>query len=1379
MRTQKLNSRSIRNAFYIWFTCLIALVIFSGVEAKDWSTYRHDNTRSGITGEHLSPPLSLHWVFTPNHAPKPAWMKPAEELPRMHSDRAHHVTIADGKVYFGSSVDNKIYAIDVKTGKVLWAFFTEGPVRFAPAIWKNRIYFGSDDGYVYCLRAGDGIPVWKYRAGPSDERIIGNGRMISLWPVRTSVLVEDGVVYFGAGVFPYEGIYICALKSDDGTVIWRNDTIGDHAHELEYGGISPQSYLVASEDILYVPSGRAMPAAFDRESGEFLYYCSPGGHVGGTWALVMEGELIAGVEASGTPAKVAYDERTGTRKGDAYAWFPGLDMVITPEVAYTLSEEGIHAIDRTAYPDISKILSSLREERKNLGAILTDVRGKLSQVAEDARTDLDSQVDKITDRINSLSLEEEKLLKTMACKWQYYRKGLSSLILAGDAIFAGGDGIVLALDARTGKELWNYQINGVSLGIAVSDGKLFVSTDKGPVYCFGKEKSDVFENRPDIEPSPYPKDELTSVYEAAADTILRETGIKKGYCLILDCDIGRLAYEIAKRTELKVVGIEDDPKKVEMAKNKLDKAGLYGSRVVVEQWRLSSLPDCFANLIVSDGMMTLRKTGMPEEEIFRVLRPCGGVAYIPDAGYQIQIAGYECRESSIQHLLMAVRGKLEGAGSWTQLYGNPQNTACSDDQLVKAPLSVLWFGEPGPEKMVERHGRATSPVSIDGRLFIQGAEVIMAYDAYNGTFLWEKNIPGAVRVRADVDGGNLAATEDGLYIAAYDKCYRLNPATGEIIRTYDVPASSDDSPRRWGYVSCTGNILFGSAAMPLKMDYAAFWKNFVKDDGTWKSADAVPPEYKNQYKIYTSNYPVPDEDALAAFHRGGVLWRPMSDQPAWGSQRSPKGALTEAMMTGDAVFAMDTETGKLLWIHHGKRIANIAVAVGDGQIFFAEASVAEQQKKEAFEERQRLVENGIYEKSVEAELGPEDADVRFIFALDTSTGEKLWEKPLDLTGCGGDKMGLAYHDDAALLLFFGHYSNHDGGLFREGSLMWRRITALSVSTREVAWSRPLNYLRRPLIVGDNIIIEPRACDVRTGQIKTRSHPITGEQTTWEFLRPGHSCGITSAAPNCIFYRSYCTAIYDLAEDRGLTLFGGIRPGCWINLISANGLLLFPEASSGCTCSFPIRCSVAMKSKTSRKTRDWTVFITSGDMTPVRHFAANFGAPGDMRDDKNTIWFGYPRPKVEYGVKFNLSEEIIQGMGYFCQDFKDARVEGSEAPWLFTSGCLGFVQCKIPLINNTQGEEPGVYTVRIGFMALSGDEPDERVFDIKLQDDVVIKDFDILKESGSPDKAVIKEFKGIKVVDNLVVKFVPKLLNPLITQAPLINFIEVIRGNPED
>ncbi|MFC1543502.1 PQQ-binding-like beta-propeller repeat protein, partial [Candidatus Neomarinimicrobiota bacterium] len=373
MKDQSLASRIglhlgrnyIMYAIPIILVCLVnASINWDFLRPEGWMTYRHDNARSGISTARLTTPLALRWVYQPTHAPQPAWPAPAEELERIHFDNAYHVTTSGGRVYFGSSVDNKVYAISAKTGEVQWTFFAEGPVRYTPTVWKGQIYFGSDDGYVYCLGAKNGKLIWKYRAGPSDEKVLGNGRMISLWPVRTSVLVDEGIVYFGAGVFPYEGLYICALDASDGTPIWKNDTVGDLEHEVEFSGISPQSYLIASEDVLYVPSGRAMPAAFDRKSGEFLYYMSPPGKVGGTWALLDESNLVTGVDFSGTPAKVSYDELTGETKDDVHAWFPGIDLVVTPDFAYTLTEDGIYAIDRAEYLNISDSRDAIRMEQR-------------------------------------------------------------------------------------------------------------------------------------------------------------------------------------------------------------------------------------------------------------------------------------------------------------------------------------------------------------------------------------------------------------------------------------------------------------------------------------------------------------------------------------------------------------------------------------------------------------------------------------------------------------------------------------------------------------------------------------------------------------------------------------------------------------------------------------------------------------------------------------------------------------------------------------------------------------------------------------------------------------------------------------------------------
>ena len=63
--------------------------------------------------------------------------------------------------------------------------------------------------------------------------------------------------------------------------------------------------------------------------------------------------------------------------------------------------------------------------------------------------------------------------------------------------------------------------------------------------------------RQTVDESPFPADERTPVFAAAAEQIVRTTGIERGYCLVLGCGTGRLAYELAKPgTELQICGIE-------------------------------------------------------------------------------------------------------------------------------------------------------------------------------------------------------------------------------------------------------------------------------------------------------------------------------------------------------------------------------------------------------------------------------------------------------------------------------------------------------------------------------------------------------------------------------------------------------------------------------------------------------------------------------------------------------------------------------------------------------------------------------------------------------------------------------------------------------
>ena len=141
------------------------------------SEYLGNNQRDGFVDASIPTEPVLLWTYQQRHAPQSAWPEPYGELQFIDFDYADQTTFGHGLVFFGSSADHTIRALDQQTGVERWTFYTEGPVRFAPVLHKERLYAVSDDGNLYCLDTTDGTLVWKLRLAPGDERAVGEGRL--------------------------------------------------------------------------------------------------------------------------------------------------------------------------------------------------------------------------------------------------------------------------------------------------------------------------------------------------------------------------------------------------------------------------------------------------------------------------------------------------------------------------------------------------------------------------------------------------------------------------------------------------------------------------------------------------------------------------------------------------------------------------------------------------------------------------------------------------------------------------------------------------------------------------------------------------------------------------------------------------------------------------------------------------------------------------------------------------------------------------------------------------------------------------------------------------------------------------------------------------
>jgi len=187
-----------------------------------------------------------------------------------------------------------------------------------------------------------------------------------------------------------------------------------------------------------------------------------------------------------------------------------------------------------------------------------------------------------------------------------------------------------------------------------------------------------------------------------------------------------------------------------------------------------------------------------------------------------------------------------------------------------------------------------------------------------------------------------------------------------------------------------------------------------------------------------------------------------------------------------------------------------------------------------------------------------------IVALDEKTGDRLWEIAPGDHGGAAQMFFVCYKDDVLSV------ARSTRGVYKiwaygaaDGKQLWSK-------SHRATHTHHGGHRRKTVIVGQTLLQEPVAYDLRTGKRK------------WTVaLR--HKCGSLSASANYLFgrYRAQNHHIFDigvLAGSRKGTaierLTSVTRPGCWINMITAGGLVLAPEASSGCSCGFPIRATMA-------------------------------------------------------------------------------------------------------------------------------------------------------------------------------------------------------------
>ncbi|MBI5395434.1 MAG: PQQ-binding-like beta-propeller repeat protein [Verrucomicrobia bacterium] len=1062
----KLN-RAVRNFVLVYLSSLAS--------AADWPMYRADAGRSGCTPESLPAKLELRWTYR-SATPRPAW--PSSE--RLAYDFAHQPILMGDTVVLGSTVDDSVVALDAADGRMRWKFLTGGPVRFAAAGWRDRVFVASDDGWLYALALADGRVLWKHRGGPDSRMCLGNERMISRWPARGGPVVVEDTVYYAAGIWPSGGVHIHALDAESGRVVWSNDRTGQmympqpHCGAKAQSGVAPQGNLLAAAEHLFVPTGRAVPAAFRRADGELEHYLlQENGSIGGSRALVADKFVVNGgcflEQATGKLAaragrgvfSVAPEgvlQFTGAQLL-AYRWG---EVETRDRKGHTVLSRGLK---KHAQVDLSPETVAVRraalasETLKSLKPLFrTDIVFKDADPAVAQQTGLERVLSQSRPEVEQLGASVRPFMPDA------YERACEIIAAGGEAV-CGSSGSVAIVDLKTNCIRWKRQVKGDAVGLAAAQGTLLVSTTAGVIYCFGEGKSAApvaKQSTPAKKPSAEDADSALTAKE-----VLQKSGVREGFCLVAGCGDGGLALELARKSKLHVIAIESDPAKVGRTRQMLADTGVYGSRVSVIEGKLdeSLFPRYFADLIVSSAPLD-------NALIEKLQRPDGGVICFGQPG----------------SLQVRRRGPLEGAGLWTHQNSDAANTLCSDDTLVRGPLEISWYHN-GTLEIADRHAQAPAPLFNHGVLVVEGVHGLCGMDAYNGRPRWVYPI---AKILSDWDGvhhdvgvgeagSNFCLGDDSVFVRTGRRCLKLDLATGRKLAEFTTPADGASTNRNWGYVAYADGLLYGTA--------------------------------------------------LNNEHTVSVRYQSIRMR-------------TESVL----LFAYDAKTGKLLWRYKPEHsLRNNAIAISDGRLYLIDRPLA-------------LADRITAPKPTGKQgppLKPGDQPGGTMVALDARSGAALWKTNDDVFGTQ-----LAVSSKQGVLLMFYQAVKHK--FFKLPSEVGGRLAAFNTANGQRLWDQAATHKTRPIINGDTIYAEGGAWKIKTG-----------EEVPWSFER-SYGCGQIAASRHLMLFRSATLGYLDLSRDAGTENFGGIRPSCWFNAIPAGGMVLVPDGSSKCACSYQMQAWLALQ-----------------------------------------------------------------------------------------------------------------------------------------------------------------------------------------------------------
>ncbi len=1382
--------------------CFVFVCAPPSIRASDWPQWRYEAARGGVTPHELSTNLRLHWE---RQLPRPAPAWPSNQA-KLQFDVASHAVCAVGLVIVNSSLHDNVVALDSRTGQERWRFYAEAPIRLAPIAAKSRVYFASDDGWLYCVSLETGKLFWKFNGAPSSRKVLGNQRLISSWPARGGPVLDNDRIYFACSIWPFMGVFIHAVDAETGESIWTNSGDGTNFTVQPHGApafatIGPQGHLVVSDDYLIVPGGRSVPAVYDKHTGQlkhFEYDNKRGGH----HVFAADDYYFVG--------NTTYDLSGGTQ-------LKGAPVLAGPSLIY---------------------------------AAKRSIAGKSRVGHRQTQTTVDKHGQK---RSKSTVRRETRFAKHIGIPVGTVH------LQTGSVLWAVHDRRIQAFDLNATAPLqpmWQQSIDADVWQMIAANDRLFVITRGNRLLCFG----------PGRKPA-VPQEQRTRLVETTgSDTsalvrhVLQNTEDLTGYAVVLGIGTGQLIDQLLGRTDLHLIVLDKEASRVDASRRQMEQSGHYGRRVSVHtDLTATDLPPYLANLIIaeSDTLVSQFVTPGNLSDWYQVLRPYGGKACVPlnqvqqrQWSEQLRRLGLHgaqfTRSGPIQALTRL--GPLAGSDDWSHQYGNAAQSGVSLDFRVKAPLGVLWFGGPSHEGILPRHGHGPAPQVAGGRIVIEGPDLLRCLDVYTGRLLWErkiKSIGSYYNVTrhfsgASEIGGNYVTLPDSIYVVYGSTILKLDAATGRTTREFRLQRGSNK--RHWGHLSVWQDLLVATSS-PVSISTTNL--NQTRDfKPTVLSGETAIIQPKAVWKYLAGRDPntrwsEPDfDDSRWKAGRAGFGYGDDDDQTV----------LSDMAGNYNRVYLRHSVSGRSLrkvkqlallirfddaFIAYlnGTEVARASIKEGRGVDAKVESHEAGKFQIYTLENWKHLVRPGKNLLAIEGhniglkssdftidpylvgrseepnQNGPDKASLadflqptrfasgsRRLVVMNRHTGQRLWEREA--------RFNFRHNNIAVgsgkVFCIDRLSDSKQRSLQRRGVQLEQpaHLHALDAYTGRVVWETDekvfgtfLNYSEQhdTLIQGGSVYRDRAADESRQGLVAYRGRDgyvrwrndelvyggpcllwkdqiltngkggvaidlTSGKKSGWSYDRE-YGCNTAVGCQSLLTFRSGAAGFYDLQRRSGTGNLGGFRSSCTNNLIPANGVLAVPDYTRTCDCAYQNQTSLALVHMPTAE------FWTFGGQLSEGQFGLNFGAPGDRRSANGTLWLDIP----SVGGRSPEPHIEIQPSDVRVFRFHSSQVSGGMR-WVAASGVEGIRKIELRV------ESDDDHRLRMFFLEPhKGSDWESREFHVKIQGEIVLNGFSPGVAAGAAYKAVSRTFHVTPNNKTIVIQFVP-----LSGRQPVISGLEVIR-----